>query len=161
MWSDTIAVSLSLFITNLLGFPYPLAGKGAYGTVYKALDRTNGTSVAIKVIPLTEQDKEDFKQIQREIAFLADCNHPNVVRYLVRQSPSPLLSACPASFLYRKDDGSENPSSLVKNLWCTISRSTGCLNRSSWCPHISAAAYLQPPSRHTLGIWFSACACCQ
>ncbi|MEW5309707.1 MAG: hypothetical protein WDW38_001571 [Sanguina aurantia] len=59
-----------------------ILGKGAYGTVYKALDRTNDTSVAIKVIPLTEQDKEDFKQIQREIAFLADCNHPNVVRYL-------------------------------------------------------------------------------
>lgn len=44
--------------------------------------------MAIKVIPLTEQDKEDFKQIQREIAFLADCNHPNVVRYLVRMPDS-------------------------------------------------------------------------
>lgn len=60
------------------------AGKGAYGTVYKAIDRLSHQPVAIKVIPLTEQDKEDFKQIQKEIAFLADCNHPNVVRYLVR-----------------------------------------------------------------------------
>ncbi|KAG2441081.1 hypothetical protein HXX76_003934 [Chlamydomonas incerta] len=57
-------------------------GKGAYGTVYAAIDTASGERVAIKVIPVTEQDREEFKQIQREVAFLADCNHPNVVRYL-------------------------------------------------------------------------------
>ncbi|KXZ43163.1 hypothetical protein GPECTOR_99g798 [Gonium pectorale] len=57
-------------------------GKGAYGTVYGAVDTSSGERVAIKVIPLTEADREEFRTIQREIAFLADCNHPNVVRYL-------------------------------------------------------------------------------
>ncbi|GIM11358.1 hypothetical protein Vretimale_14891, partial [Volvox reticuliferus] len=57
-------------------------GKGAYGTVYSAVDALTGDIVAIKVIPVTEEDREEFKQIQREINFLAECNHPNVVRYL-------------------------------------------------------------------------------
>ncbi|GFR47257.1 hypothetical protein Agub_g8944, partial [Astrephomene gubernaculifera] len=57
-------------------------GKGAYGTVYSALDAASGEKVAIKIIPVTDQDREEFKQIQREIAFLSGCNHPNVVRYL-------------------------------------------------------------------------------
>ena len=68
-----------------LSIPCP-TGKGAYGTVYAAIDTASGERVAIKVIPVTEQDREEFKQIQREVAFLADCNHPNVVRYLVRQA---------------------------------------------------------------------------
>jgi hypothetical protein len=59
--------------------------------------------VAIKVIPVTDQDREELKQIQREIAFLADCNHPNVVRYLVRGSQLQLkafpvpAAVCPGS----------------------------------------------------------------
>lgn len=52
--------------------------------MYKALDKATDSLVAIKVIPLTEQDKEDFASIQKEIAFLSDCNHPNIVKYLVR-----------------------------------------------------------------------------
>ncbi|EFJ44650.1 MAP kinase [Volvox carteri f. nagariensis] len=62
------------------GFIRP--GKGAYGTVYSAVDGQTGETVAIKVIPVTDQDREELTQIQKEIRFLADCNHPNVVRYL-------------------------------------------------------------------------------
>lgn len=51
--------------------------------MYKALDTTSGELVAIKVIPVLEHDVEEFKSIQKEIAFLSDCNHPNVVHYLV------------------------------------------------------------------------------
>lgn len=36
-------------------------GKGAYGTVFKATDRSTGEPVAIKVIPLADTDKEELK----------------------------------------------------------------------------------------------------
>ena len=58
-------------------------GKGAYGTVYKAVEVETGEIVAIKVISLVDQPPEDFRLIEKEIEFLASCNHPNVVRYLV------------------------------------------------------------------------------
>ena len=70
------------------------AGKGAYGTVYQALDNNTGELVAIKVIPVTDQDRDEFMQIQKEIAFLSECNHPNVVRYQVRTAPGPGVRAC-------------------------------------------------------------------
>lgn len=59
------------------------AGRGAYGTVYKAQDTSSNEVVAIKIISLTENDLDDLKQIQKEIEYLADCNHPNIVKYLV------------------------------------------------------------------------------
>jgi serine/threonine protein kinase len=40
--------------------------------------------VAIKIIPLTDTDADELAAIQREIQFLAGCNHPNIVKYLVR-----------------------------------------------------------------------------
>lgn len=60
------------------------AGKGAYGTVWKALDTQHDSlPVAIKVISLAETDVDDVATIQQEIKFLAGCNHPNIVKYLV------------------------------------------------------------------------------
>lgn len=56
-----------------------LPGRGSYGAVYKACVIETGEIVAIKIIPLTEQD--EMESIQKEIAMLRDCNHPNVVRY--------------------------------------------------------------------------------
>lgn len=38
-----------------------------------------GEIVAIKMIPLTESD--EMESIQKEIAMLRDCNHPNIVKY--------------------------------------------------------------------------------
>ncbi len=60
-----------------------LAGRGAYGTVWKAYDKVLLQHVAIKVIPLLDTDREELQAIQREIQFLAGCNHPNIVKYLV------------------------------------------------------------------------------
>ena len=47
--------------------------------MYKARIIDTGDIVAIKIIPLTEQDEMD--SIQKEIAMLRACNHPNIVRY--------------------------------------------------------------------------------
>lgn len=49
--------------------------------MYKAQAKDNGDIVAVKVIPLG--DKDEVAEIQKEIAMLKECNHPNVVRYLV------------------------------------------------------------------------------
>eukprot|EP00878_Enallax_costatus_P030375 GHUV01033068.1.p1 GENE.GHUV01033068.1~~GHUV01033068.1.p1 ORF type:complete len:305 (+),score=55.64 GHUV01033068.1:367-1281(+) len=59
-----------------------LLGRGAYGSVYKARDRSNGDLVAIKVISTTDSDADDLERIHKEIQFLSDCDHPSVVRYL-------------------------------------------------------------------------------
>lgn len=59
-----------------------VAGRGSYGSVYKAQVRGTQEVVAVKVIPLG--DKDEVLEIQKEIEMLKECNHPNVVRYLVR-----------------------------------------------------------------------------
>jgi len=54
-------------------------GRGSYGSVYKARLLDTGDIVAVKIIPLTDNDEID--SIQKEISILRDCNHPNIVRY--------------------------------------------------------------------------------
>ncbi|KAL6777728.1 SIK1 [Auxenochlorella protothecoides x Auxenochlorella symbiontica] len=57
---------------------HPL-GRGSYGAVYKARVISTGEVVAVKVIPLAADD--EIESIQREIAMLRDCKHPNIVKY--------------------------------------------------------------------------------
>lgn len=59
-----------------------LPGKGSYGSVYEARIKDTEERVAIKVIPVGEND--DIEEIQKEIDMLKECDHPNVVHYLVR-----------------------------------------------------------------------------
>jgi len=59
-------------------------GRGSYGSVYKALLKATGEFVAIKVIQHGQGDK--MADIQKEISMLSECNHPNVVRYIVSRS---------------------------------------------------------------------------
>lgn len=58
-----------------------LAGRGSYGAVHKARILASGDIVAVKIIPVTEQD--EIAAIQKEIAILRECNHPNIVKYYV------------------------------------------------------------------------------
>ena len=57
-----------------------LAGSGGMGSVYRALDRTLGGEVALKVLHL-DGDLER-RRFQREARTLADLRHPGIVRYV-------------------------------------------------------------------------------
>lgn len=55
-------------------------GRGAFATVYKAIDLKTGEFVAIKEIPLAKLGSVD--SIMSEIELLQDLEHPNIVKYL-------------------------------------------------------------------------------
>ncbi|XP_054564470.1 mitogen-activated protein kinase 15 [Eptesicus fuscus] len=58
-------------------------GKGAYGVVWKAVDRRTGEVVAIKKIFDAFRDKTDAQRTFREITLLQELgDHPNIVRLL-------------------------------------------------------------------------------
>jgi len=57
-----------------------MVGRGAYGAVWKAMDRRTKEVVALKLIPCTGRD-DDMDAVRREVNILKDCNHPNIVRY--------------------------------------------------------------------------------
>ena len=51
-------------------------GQGASGTVYSAIDKSNGQKVALKIAPIAE-----LKFLLNEIGLQALCRHPNIVQY--------------------------------------------------------------------------------
>ena len=55
-------------------------GKGAYGTVYLAVDRVSGQQVAIKRIDDVFRTRTDAKRTLREITILRQCDHPNICK---------------------------------------------------------------------------------
>ena len=57
-----------------------LIGKGASGTVYKALDVETATFVALKEIPTTNE--QEIESIRSEIQLLKSLRHPNIVKYI-------------------------------------------------------------------------------
>jgi len=59
-------------------------GQGAYGIVYRGIQRSTGTTVAIKRIPFAEATPEGGVpcNVIREISLLRELDHPNVVRLL-------------------------------------------------------------------------------
>ncbi|CAD7694035.1 unnamed protein product [Nyctereutes procyonoides] len=58
-------------------------GKGAYGIVWKAVDRKTGEVVAIKKIFDAFRDKTDAQRTFREITLLQELgDHPNIIRLL-------------------------------------------------------------------------------
>jgi serine/threonine protein kinase len=58
-------------------------GEGTYGVVFKAKDRVNETTVALKRIRLDAEDEGIPSTAIREISLLKELRHDNIVR-LVR-----------------------------------------------------------------------------
>lgn len=56
-------------------------GRGAFGSVYRALNWSTGETVAIKQIRLADLPKAELTTIMQEIDLLKHLNHPNIVKY--------------------------------------------------------------------------------
>jgi eukaryotic-like serine/threonine-protein kinase len=56
------------------------AGAGGMGTVFRAMDRREGSVVALKI--LHGRDEVDVERFMREAAILAELDHPSIVRYV-------------------------------------------------------------------------------
>src|SRR5947208_6094225 len=65
-------------------------GKGAFGSVYRALNWGTGETVAIKQVRLENLGAADLKNMEMEIDLLKNLNHSNIVKYqgFVRSSDS-------------------------------------------------------------------------
>lgn len=55
-----------------------IIGKGGNGLVYKGINLNNGTFVAMKEMSIS---KEEIKAIKKEIHFIKNLNHHNIVKY--------------------------------------------------------------------------------
>ncbi|KAF2646658.1 Pkinase-domain-containing protein [Massarina eburnea CBS 473.64] len=55
-------------------------GSGSFGTVYKAIEKATGETVAIKLIDL-ENSSDELSDIQAEIGLLSTCKSPYVTEY--------------------------------------------------------------------------------
>lgn len=56
-------------------------GRGAFGSVYRALNWNTGETVAVKQIKLTDLPKSELRVIMLEIDLLKNLDHPNIVKY--------------------------------------------------------------------------------
>ena len=56
-------------------------GKGAYASVYRALNLENGNIVAVKRFETSVLSTEDLESFKQEVAILKNLSHPNVVTY--------------------------------------------------------------------------------
>ena len=56
-------------------------GKGAFGSVFRALNMSTGETVAVKQVKLTDLPKSELRVITLEIDLLKNLDHPNIVKY--------------------------------------------------------------------------------
>ena len=59
-------------------------GEGTYGVVYKGIDMVSGDTVAMKKVRLANEDEGVPVSTLREVSFLKELAHPNVVQYVKR-----------------------------------------------------------------------------
>ncbi|CAG8548816.1 12494_t:CDS:2 [Ambispora leptoticha] len=57
-------------------------GKGAFGSVYRALNWETGEAYAVKQVKLSNIHKAELDVIMREIELLSILNHDNIVKYI-------------------------------------------------------------------------------
>jgi len=55
-------------------------GSGAYANVYKGVDKSNGSAVAIKVIELAGRNARELTYLQQEVEIMRKLRHPNVIQ---------------------------------------------------------------------------------
>ena len=73
MWFNSFECLIPIF------FLFATVGTGAYGVVYKASDSQTGSLVALKKIKTEVEDDGIPATALREIVFLRQLKHPNVV----------------------------------------------------------------------------------
>lgn len=56
-------------------------GKGAFGSVYRAINYGTAETVAVKQVRLADMAKSELRVIMLEIDLLKGLNHPNIVKY--------------------------------------------------------------------------------
>lgn len=56
-------------------------GKGAFGSVFRALNMGTGETVAVKQVKLADLPKSDLRVMTLEIDLLKNLDHPNIVKY--------------------------------------------------------------------------------
>ena len=56
-------------------------GKGAFGSVFRALNMGTGETVAVKQVKLVDLPKSELRVITLEIDLLKNLDHPNIVKY--------------------------------------------------------------------------------
>ncbi|GAB7361438.1 hypothetical protein MBLNU230_g1494t1 [Neophaeotheca triangularis] len=56
-------------------------GRGAFGSVYRALNWSTGETVAIKQVRLADLPRSELNVIMQEIDLLKNLHHPNIVKY--------------------------------------------------------------------------------
>ncbi|TPX40874.1 hypothetical protein SeMB42_g05842 [Synchytrium endobioticum] len=56
-------------------------GRGAYGEVFRGIDKATGTPIAIKILDFEAETSDDIEDIRKEIQILATLDTPYVTKY--------------------------------------------------------------------------------
>ena len=57
-------------------------GKGAFGTVYQVVRKSDGNTYALKKVNISAMSTREIEDALNEIRFLASVHHPNIVGFL-------------------------------------------------------------------------------